>query len=231
MTDWVNGTHIYAYDLETGDYVEKLHLRATPEWTQGIAFYKGDLYITADDGTADRSENDNLWRVSGDDLRKNDTFIQHELEFTVPDIFKDFGEIEGIDFNRDTNEMLVHSNRGKRIVLGMAKELYPGYENEIHEVYVFSIEDDDGVGGGEDGKADAPEDLTETSEGVGEGEGEAAEDLEEHNDPSNEVPSAAVSGGGEDGKAEAPEDLTETSEGVGEGEAAEDLEEPNDLLP
>jgi hypothetical protein len=31
------------------------------------------------------------------------------------------------------------SNRGKRIVLGMPKGLYPGYEKEIHEVYVYRI--------------------------------------------------------------------------------------------
>jgi len=33
---------------------------------------------------------------------------------------------------------LVHFNRGKRIVQGMPKGLYPGYTEEIHEVYVFT---------------------------------------------------------------------------------------------
>ena len=48
MTDWVKGNFIYAYDWESGDYKGKLHLRAVPEWQQGIAFYNGDLYITGE---------------------------------------------------------------------------------------------------------------------------------------------------------------------------------------
>jgi len=35
--------------------------------------------------------------------------------------------------------MLVLANRGKRIVLGMPRGLYPGYEREIHEVYVYRL--------------------------------------------------------------------------------------------
>jgi hypothetical protein len=35
--------------------------------------------------------------------------------------------------------MIVLANRGKRIVLGMPKGLYPGYEREIHELYVYRI--------------------------------------------------------------------------------------------
>lgn len=84
MTDWVDGNYIYSYDLENGTYAGKLHLRAEPEWTQGIAFYKGDLYVTTDDGNADRKETDNLWRIPGDGLgERNSTYIRHELEFQV----------------------------------------------------------------------------------------------------------------------------------------------------
>ncbi len=35
MTDWVRGTHVYRYDLETGAYAGKLHLRPVPEGQQG----------------------------------------------------------------------------------------------------------------------------------------------------------------------------------------------------
>ena len=35
--------------------------------------------------------------------------------------------------------MIVLANRGKRIVLGMPKGLYPGSEREIHELYVYNI--------------------------------------------------------------------------------------------
>lgn len=138
MSDWVNSNYVYKYDLNGGEYLGKLHLRATPTWTQGIAFYKGDLYITADDGDADRNESDNLWKVSKETLLNNATFISHEFIFDVPP-FLDYGEIEGIDFNTDTNQMIVLANRGMRIVLGMPTNYYSGYTREIHELYVFNI--------------------------------------------------------------------------------------------
>ena len=50
------------------------------------------------------------------------------------------GEIEGITFDETAGEMIVQSNRGKRIVLGMPKGLYPGYDREIHELYVNKIQ-------------------------------------------------------------------------------------------
>ena len=93
----------------------------------------GDLYITNDDGDADRKEPDNLWFVPKETLLNNVTYISHEMTFDVPP-FRDYGEIEGIDFNT--------GNRGMRIVLGMPQGYYPGYTKEIHELYVFNILDD-----------------------------------------------------------------------------------------
>ena len=49
------------------------------------------------------------------------------------------GEIEGIAFDTEAGEMIVLANRGKRIILGMPKGLYPGYDREIHELYVYSM--------------------------------------------------------------------------------------------
>lgn len=136
MTDWVNGSYIYKYDLDTGKYKGKLHLRPVPQWQQGIAYFNGSLYITADDGNADRKESDNLWRITAN-LKASATFVQHE--FTFQDL-RDPGEIEGIAFDSAADEMIVLSNRGKRIVLGMPKGLYPGYAREISEIYVYEIE-------------------------------------------------------------------------------------------
>ncbi len=48
--------YVCKYDLHSDEYVGNLHLSGTPEWTQGLAFFKGDLYITSDDGDADRNE-------------------------------------------------------------------------------------------------------------------------------------------------------------------------------
>ena len=91
MTDWVNGTYVYRYDLAGGNYAGKQHLRPVPQGQQGIATHNGILFITADDGDAEHGE------------------------------------------------VLVLANRGKRIVLGMPKGLYPGYDREIHEIYVYRI--------------------------------------------------------------------------------------------
>ena len=133
MTDWVSGRFVYYYDLASGNYAGKLHLRPVPQWQQGIAALNGSLYITADDGDAELSEVDNLWKI---ETLENSTaaYVSHEFAF---DSFRDVGEIEGIDFDPASGEMLVLANRGKRIVLGMPKGLYPGYEREIHEVYIY----------------------------------------------------------------------------------------------
>jgi hypothetical protein len=135
MTDWVSGAYIYRYDLEKGTYAGKLHLRPVPQWQQGIAVFDGFLYITADDGDAERDEVDNLWRVTAE-TETSAAYVTHVKAFSE---FRRTGEIEGIDFDRDAGEMLVLANRGKRILLGMPKGLYPGYEQEIHEVYVYRI--------------------------------------------------------------------------------------------
>lgn len=135
LSDWINGRYLYRYDLETGVYSGKLHLRAPPQWQQGIALYGDHLYITADDGDAEDQEVDNLWRTSA---RSGETaaYVTHEHAFTE---FRRVGEIEGITFDKTAGEMIVLANRGKRIILGMPKGLYPGYEREIHELYVYKV--------------------------------------------------------------------------------------------
>ena len=136
MTDWVNGSYVYRYDIAGDSYSGKLHLRPVPQWQQGIAVLDGTLYITADDGDAEDGEADNLWRVLAE-IEATAAYVSHEKVFTE---FRRTGEIEGIAFDREAGEMLVLANRGKRIVLGMPMGLYPGYDREIHEVYVFGID-------------------------------------------------------------------------------------------
>jgi hypothetical protein len=134
MTDWVNGRYLYRYDLQTGDYAGKLHLRAPPQWQQGIAVQGDHLYLTADDGDAEDDEVDNLWRLAAN-VEGTAEYVTHEHAFRE---FRRVGEIEGIAFDEDAGEMIVLANRGKRIILGMPKGLYPGYDREIHELYVYS---------------------------------------------------------------------------------------------
>ncbi len=135
MTDWVNGAFVYRYDLETGSYAGKLHLQPPPQWQQGIAVLDDSLYITADDGDAEVGEPDNLWRVTAE-MEATTARVSHEKTFTE---FRRPGEIEGLDFDRNARELIVLANRGKRIVLGMPKGLHPGYDREIHELYIYRM--------------------------------------------------------------------------------------------
>lgn len=133
MADWVDGRYLYGYDLATGKYVRKVHLRPVPQWQQGIFMADGRMLISADDGDADLDEPDNLYIA---DLRDGKSYAT-VLPLRLMDDFRRAGEIEGLAVDPATDELLVLSNRGSRIVLGMVRGYYPGYDRELHEVYVY----------------------------------------------------------------------------------------------
>lgn len=136
MSSWVggeSGKHLYQYDLDSGEYIGKLRLDKPPQWVQGVYFNDGLLYLTADDGDAEVDEYDHLYTVSP----VGDNKGQVQMDWTFEEVRR-VGEIEGLAIDPKTGELLVHFNRGKRIVQGMPKGLYPGYTEEIHEVYIFS---------------------------------------------------------------------------------------------
>lgn len=138
MASWVgeeSGRYLYEYDLTTGKYKRKVHLQPVPQWIQGVYAFEGKLYITADDGTADEKEHDHLYRVEISDKHNEGRVV---LERTLDDV-KDYGEIEGLAVNPATKQMIIHSNRGKQIVLGMPKGFYPGYDREINELYFYDM--------------------------------------------------------------------------------------------
>ena len=60
------------------------------------------------------------------------------LEKKLDDI-RDVVEVEGLNINPKTKQLLVHANRGKQIVLGMPKGFYPGYDREISEIYFYDM--------------------------------------------------------------------------------------------
>ena len=139
LCSWVgeeSGRYLYRYSLQTGEYLGKVHLQAPPQWLQGIAYYNGYLYMTADDGTADLGEPDHIyrWRVNTDSTEATVT-----LERTLDDIAVP-GEIEGLSFDKTEKKLLVSYNHGAQIVLGMVRGYYDGYETEVHEVYEYSME-------------------------------------------------------------------------------------------
>ena len=63
-------------------------------------------------------------------------YVGHEKAFAE---FRRVGEIEGVDFDLEAGELLVLANRGEKIILGMPSGLYPGYDREIHELYVYRV--------------------------------------------------------------------------------------------
>lgn len=139
MCSWVgdeSGRYLYRYSLETGEYIGKIHLQAPPQWLQGVAYFNGYLYMTADDGTADMGEPDHIyrWRVDPDS-----TTAAVTLERTLDDVAVP-GEIEGLSFDKIQKKLLVSCNRGAQIVLGMVRGYYDGYDREIHEVYQYDME-------------------------------------------------------------------------------------------
>ena len=136
MCSWVgeeSGRYLYEYDLD-GNYLRKVHLQPVPQWVQGVFYYDGSLFLTADDGTADDNEPDHIYRV---DI-SSASYAPVILEKTLTETIKQ-GEIEGLCVDPSTGDLLVHQNRGARIVLGMTKGMYPGYKSEVHEIYRYKL--------------------------------------------------------------------------------------------
>ena len=137
MVSWIDeesSWYLYMYDLDTGDYKGRLLMDNPPKWLQGIAYYNGSLYVTSDDGDADRDEPDHMYRI---DLSADRSFGTVTLERTFDDVIKQ-GEIEGLSFDPERGQFLMLYNRGARIVLGMPKGFYEGYDHEIHNLYIYS---------------------------------------------------------------------------------------------
>ncbi|MBO6046520.1 MAG: hypothetical protein J6P61_02095, partial [Erysipelotrichaceae bacterium] len=138
MTSWIDDEsshYLYMYDLDTQDYKGKLKMNPVPQWLQGIAYYEGSLFVTCDDGDADQDEADHMYRITIDEKEKTGTAV---LEKTFDDVIRQ-GEIEGLTFDEEQRQFLLLYNRGAKIVLGMPTGFYEGYEEEIHEVFIYDI--------------------------------------------------------------------------------------------
>ena len=130
-----NAAYLYRYDLKSGEYLGKVRMNEPPQLIQGVAYYDGWMYITADDGSADDDEPDHVYRCFVDPDK--DEFTVSPAK-TLDDVTRQ-GEIEGISFDRDKKQMLVSYNRGAVIVKGMPKGFYDGYDEEIHEIFVYDM--------------------------------------------------------------------------------------------
>ncbi len=141
MADWVNGSHLYCYDLQEGSYHGKVALSPAPSLQQGIfCTDTGEVLISCDDGDADKDEADHLYVCSPYEGEGKELRSQAAVKpYMTMDSFRRAGEIEGLCVNPASGELVVLSNRGARIILGMPKGFYEGYDREIHELYVFDL--------------------------------------------------------------------------------------------
>lgn len=134
MADWVDGRYIYRYDLTTGAYEDKIQLRPVPALQQGICVAGDEILISADDGDADRDEADRIYSASIADPAAPSVDV---WPMRSMDDLRRAGEIEGLTTDPSTGELIVLSNRGARIVLGMPRGFYDGYDREIHELHIY----------------------------------------------------------------------------------------------
>ena len=138
MCSWVgedSGKYLYKYDLASGEYLGRVEMKEPPVWVQGIAYHDGYFYLTADDGDADDGEPDHIYRTK---IKQGAASCKVTPERTLDDVTRQ-GEIEGLTFDEDAGQLLVLYNRGARIVLGMPKGFYEGYDREISEVFQYEI--------------------------------------------------------------------------------------------
>lgn len=142
MTSWIDDTsseYLYMYDLDTGYYRGKMKMEPAPKWIQGIACFEGNLYVTCDDGDADQNAPDHMYRIDISEDRETGTVIP---EKAFDDVIRQ-GEIEGLTFDKVRRQFLLLYNRGARIISGMPSGFYEGYSEEIHEVFVYDIDEND----------------------------------------------------------------------------------------
>ena len=121
--------------MESGEYLGKIHMHAVPQWIQGVAYYDGAYYVTADDGDADYDEPDHIYRF---DIYDDSTEATAVEELRLDDVTKQ-GEIEGLSFDSENKELFVLYNRGAKIIQGMPSGFYDGYTEEIYEVFVYDF--------------------------------------------------------------------------------------------
>ena len=129
MADWVQGGELYCYDLATRSYKRNLKLSPALKLQQGIYCKNGKMLISCDDGDAEQKAADHLYVC---DLNTGKTKL-----FRTMNDFILTGEIEGLTVNPKTQDLIVMSNRGARIILGMPKGFYEGYDHEIHNLYIY----------------------------------------------------------------------------------------------
>ena len=137
LADWVNGEYLYRYSLSLGDYLGRLRIKPVPSKIQGIMVHKDHIFLTSDDGNADFHKHDHIYSIK---IPESEKVAETNLKFEkLLDDFKRAGEVEGLCLSPDGSIFSVLMNRGRIIDEGIPKGFYPGYNREIHEIYVYDV--------------------------------------------------------------------------------------------
>ena len=139
LADWVNGQYLYKYNLHSGEYSGRLKIVPTPVKIQGIMVYQDQIFLTADDGDADKDEHDNLYSITIPSYAQSEGEETNLVSEKLLDEFTKAGEVEGLCLSPDVTKLSILMNRGSRIIQGVPQGFYPGYDREIHEIYVYNI--------------------------------------------------------------------------------------------
>lgn len=135
--EWGEGesaNYLYKYDLSTGAFLGSIYMENAPSQIQGIAYYDGSYYISADDGDADNDQEDHIYKLT---FSTDGTASLH-AEKGIAEVAKQ-GEIEGLSFDESRKQLLVLYNYGQRIVNGVKYDFYDGYGEEQHKIYLYSF--------------------------------------------------------------------------------------------
>ncbi len=132
--DSESASYLYKYDLSTGAFLGRIYMENAPSQIQGIAYYDGNYYISADDGDADKDQEDHIYKLT---LSENGSAYLH-AEKGIAEVARQ-GEIEGLSFDESRKQLLVLYNYGQRIVNGVKYEFYDGYREEQHKIYLYSF--------------------------------------------------------------------------------------------
>lgn len=135
--EWGNeesAKYLYEYDLSTGSFLGRIYMENAPSQIQGIAYYNGSYYISADDGDADNDQEDHIYKLT----LSADGRASLQAEKGIAEVSRQ-GEIEGLAFDENRNQLLVLYNYGQRIVNGVKYDFYDGYGEEQHKIYLYSF--------------------------------------------------------------------------------------------
>ena len=124
--DTPSSFYLYHYTI-SGQYLGK---RKIPhlKWIQGITIDQDDMYLSCDDGDANKEQPDHIYRLSDQG--------QVKTIRSLDDVY-DQGEVEGLSIAH--HKLYVLYNRGAKVVDGKVLGLEKGYDHQIHEVYAYKL--------------------------------------------------------------------------------------------